>query len=91
MKIKKALLYLKSLHTLLDNSLDKVYAEALEILIESYYTLEKDLAKQCKQTKAFGDELLYFRKNKSNVWYENKLKKYRDEIVKLKKENKKVV
>ena len=34
----------------------------------------------------FGDELRYFQKQEQNSLYEIKLKKYRDEILKLKKE-----
>jgi len=47
--------------------------------------LEKQLERQCKQTKKFGEQLQVFQKQEQNIMYEKKLKKYRDEIIKLKK------
>lgn len=44
---------------------------------------EKELIQQCKQTKTFGDDLLFFQKQKANIRYELKLKEYREQIVKL--------
>ena len=35
--------------------------------------------------KKFGDELRYFQRQEGHILYERKLKKYRDEIVELKK------
>ena len=49
--------------------------------------LQKDLEKQSTISKKFGEELQYFQKQKQNVLYEKKLKKYRDEIIQLKRNN----
>ena len=54
---------------------------------------EKELMKELKHItewqgemlKKFGDELRYFQKQKGHILYEIKLKKYRDEIIQLKK------
>lgn len=56
-----------------------------QVCIHCYNQLEKDLRKQCKQTKTFGDKLLIFQKKQENIMYEKKLKQYRDEIIQLKK------
>ncbi|KKK61145.1 hypothetical protein LCGC14_3017240, partial [marine sediment metagenome] len=58
---------------------------AIDIATEQ---LQKDLEIQSNIAKKFGEELFYFQKQKQNVLYEIKLKKYRDEIIELKKKNK---
>jgi len=46
---------------------------------------ERTILYQSDIIRKFGDELLYFQRQKGNVLFEMKLKKYRDEIVELKK------
>jgi len=52
---------------------------------EQIKELKHNIEWQSNILKKFGDELLYFQKQEANVRYEIKLKKYRDEIVQLKK------
>ena len=54
----------------------------LELIKELQHTTEW----QGNIIKKFADELRYFQKQQQNVLYKVKLKKYRDEIIQLKKQ-----
>ena len=52
---------------------------------EMFKELQRSILFQANVIKKFGDELLYFQKQEANVRYEIKLKRYREEILELKK------
>ncbi len=69
-------------------------SEDIENIAEKIYNIFNNDIKELKHItewqgmilKKFGDELRYFQMQEQNSLYEIKLKKYRDEILKLKRE-----
>ena len=66
-------------------AIEEIAKKIYDLVLNSKLEISnKDLEIQCNQTKAFGDKLQLIQKESPRVYYEVKLKKYRDEILELK-------